>query len=165
MIRTTLSKSYIKRTIRPLYGWHQATAVHVSLDPAWDRSVDIWPGFVMALNGPQQVTLIGSDVQPFGLCAHYIGGDGIDELLDQGINQMAVWVLGGPDAQFEVLSPAFDTSLTYAVGDLLYGSNSGATRGKLANSTSSTEGTKPIARVVQVNSATKLTIGGLFGTV
>lgn len=167
MLRTKLGSEYLKRTIRPLYGWTQATPVHVTLDPAWDRSVNIWPGMAMKMNGFNQVTLVGTSQtdQVFGLSALYIGGDSIDEVLDQGVNAMAVWVFGGPDAQFEILAPAFDNTATYNVGDLLYAYISGANRGKLVNGSGGTIGTKPLAKVIGVNSANKLTIGGLEGTV
>lgn len=46
MIRVPLDKAHEQRTLRPLYGWTQATPKHVFLDPEWDRSVDIFPGMV-----------------------------------------------------------------------------------------------------------------------
>jgi hypothetical protein len=175
MLRTRLNNSYIKRTIRPLYGWTQATPQSVFLDPSWDRSTPIYPGMVMTKTVGDMVTLAGAGSSaggvgtaannvPFGLCANYIGGDGIDELLDVGMNVMACWVLT-PDAQFEILAPAFDTTVSWSsldAGDgtevLLYASNASTKYGKLTNVSA---GGGAVARLVKVNSATKLTIAGV----
>lgn len=79
---------------------------------------------------------------------------------------MAVWVLA-PDAEFEVLSPAFDDSLgTWTeVGDgtekLIYAQTTGATRGKLVPAGTAGASALPIARLLKVNSPSKITIGGL----
>lgn len=170
MIRVPLSKAYIKRTIRPLYGWAQATPKSCYLDPAWDRSVDIWPGMVMSRTSGENYTLIGgSPMTPSGLCALYIGGDGIDEVLDAGINVLGVWVLG-PDAEFEVLSPAFDTGVAWTdpgngTDVLVHAQTAGANRGKLVPAGTAGASTAPVARLLKVNSATKITVGGLRGTV
>jgi hypothetical protein len=167
MLRTRLAKSYIKRTIRPLYGWTQATPKSCFLDPAWDRSVNIFPGMVMMKTAGENVTLINGTGLPYGLSGLYVGGDGIDEPLDAGINAFAVWVLG-PDAEFEILAPAFDTTsiggLTPASNgteDLLYAGTTGATRGMLVASGASGASAKPVCRLLKVNSPTKITIGGL----
>lgn len=165
MIRTRLNQSYIKRTIRPLYGWTQATPASCFLDPAWDRSIPIWPGMVMAKGVGENVTLIGGTSHaPYGLAALYVGGDGIDEPLDVGINAFAVWKLA-PDAEFEILAPAFDTSATFTdtanTETLLYAGTTGANRGKLVPSGTSGATTAPVARLLKVNSATKITIGGI----
>lgn len=53
---------------------------------------------------------------PAGLCAQYIGGDDLDELLTQGTNALACWVLGG-DSEFEVDAPAFDPTCNWATAD------------------------------------------------
>lgn len=173
MLRTRISKSYIKRTIRPLYGWTQATPKSCFLDSAWDRSVAIWPGMVFEKTSGENVTLISAaGHQPYGLGALYVGGDEIDEVLDSGINAFAVWVLG-PDAEFEVLAPAFDTGSTWTdPGDgtlvKVHAIVDGANRGKLAPAGQAGRGTlstNPVARLLKVNSATKITIGGLTGTV
>lgn len=166
MIRTTLAKAYIKRTIRPLYGWTQATPKSCYLDPAWDRSVAIWPGMVMMKTLGEQYTLLNGTGVPAGLSGLYVGGDGVDEPLEVGINAFAVWVLG-PDAEFEILAPAFDTGATWTdPGDgtdlLVYGSTTGANRGKLVPAGGSGAGSHPVARLIAVNSATKITIGGLM---
>lgn len=168
MLRTTLAKAYIKRTIRPLYGWTQTTPKAVYLDSAWDRSVAIYPGMGMMRTTGDNVTLLDGTGYPYGLSALYIGGDGIDEVLDQGVNAMAVWVLG-PDAEFEVLAPAFLTSdnwtePTDGTTKLVHVSTSGASRGKLVPAGGTNASSRPIARLIKTNSATKITIGGLVGT-
>lgn len=181
MIRTYLSNDYVKRTIRPLYSWTQATPKPCFLDPAWTRAIPIWPGMGFIRSGGDLVTLAGSTTaqmgsgktmnatvigQPvYGLGALYVGGDGIDELLYAGINAFAVWVLG-PDAEFEILAPAFDATQTWTdptdgtgssiVGVSITGSNQGMLVPWVAASTSA-----PVARLLKVNSSTKITIGGL----
>ena len=165
MLRTTMNKAYIKRTIRPLYGWTQTTPKSVFLDPAWDRSVAIWPGMAFMRTSGENVSLLNGTGVPYGLGALYVGGDGIDEVLDSGINAFAVWVLG-PDAEFEILAPAFDNTATWTdPGDgtevLIYASTTGANRGKLVPSGGAGAGTQPIARLLKVNSSTKITIGGV----
>ncbi len=165
MLRTRMATSYIKRTIRPLYGWTQSTPASCFLDPAWDRSVNIWPGMVFMRTSGENVTLLNATGVPYGLGALYVGGDGIDEPLDAGINAFAVWKLA-PDAEFEVLAPAFDTTATWTdPGDgtelLIYGQTAGANRGKLVPAGTSGASAQPVARLLKVNSATKITIGGL----
>lgn len=169
MIRTTLAKAHIKRTFRILYGWTQATPKDVKLDPAWDRSVDIWPGMVAMQTAGDNHTLIDGTGFPAGFFGLFIGGDGIDEVLETGINALAVWVLG-PDAEAEILAPAFDADLTWTDPSngtdlLVHAQTTGATRGKLVPSGTSGASTRPVARLIKVNSASKITIGGLRGTV
>jgi len=165
MLRVKANNSYIKRTIRELYGFHQATPKSVYLDAAWDRSVAIYPGMVMSRTLGENVTLYGASPLnvAYGLADLYVGGDGIDEPLDVGLNVFAVWVLNR-DAEFEILAPAFDTTATFTdTGDgtevLLTALTTGAGRGKLTP-TGANSG-NAIARLLKVNSATKITIGGL----
>lgn len=165
MLRTRMATSYIKRTIRPLYGWTQSTPKSCFLDPAWDRSVQIWPGMVFMRTSGENVTLINGTGVPYGLGGLYVGGDGIDEPLDAGINTFAVWVLD-PDAEFEILAPAFDTTATWTdPGDgteaLIYAQTTGANRGKLVPAGTTGASAQPVARLLKVNSATKITVGGL----
>lgn len=167
MLRTRLAKSYIKRTIRPLYGWTQTTPKSVFLDPAWDRSVPMFPGMVYMKTAGENVAPINATGVPYGLGALYVGGDGIDEVLDAGINAFSVWVLG-PDAEFEILAPAFDVvsigGLVPAADgteDLLYAGTAGATRGQLVAAGAAGASAEPVARLLKVNSPTKITIGGL----
>jgi hypothetical protein len=207
MIRTYLANDYIKRTIRPLYSWTQATPKPAFLDPRWTRSVPIWPGMGFIRTGGDLVTLAGANGTQmggsgafygtatsfgstsaavnsypcYGLGALYVGGDGVDELLYAGINAFAVWVLA-PDAEFEILAPAFDPTQTWtdppATGSganpgaaligvaLQSGANgtgllAGTLQGQLVPWVSSTSVSAPIARLLKVNSTTKITIGGL----
>jgi len=165
VLRTRMATSYIKRTIRPLYGWTQATPASCFLDPNWDRSVNIWPGMVFMRTAGENVTLINGTGVPYGLGGLYVGGDGIDEPLDAGINTFAVWKLA-PDAEFEILAPAFDPTATWTdPGDgteaLIYAQTAGANRGKLVPAGTAGASAQPVARLLKVNSATKITIGGL----
>lgn len=192
MIRTYLSNDYVKRTIRPLFAWTQATPKPCFLDPAWTRAIPIWPGMGFmrtggdlvapvganstqmggktmtgSANGGGGTTLASAAILPvYGLGALYVGGDGIDELLYAGINAFAVWVLG-PDAEFEVLAPAFDATATWTdptdgSGSALVGvSTATSNQGMLVPWSSSTTISSPVARLLKVNSSTKLTIGGL----
>lgn len=167
MLRTPLAKAYIKRTIRPNYGWTQATPKSCFLDPAWDRSVNIWPGMCMMKTSGENYTLLNGTGVPAGLCGLYIGGDGIDEVADQGVNALAVWVLG-PDAEFEVIAPAFDASLSWTdPGNgtelMVHASTTGANRGKLVPAGAANASTAPVARLIKVVSASKIIIGGLAG--
>lgn len=170
MIRVRAANAHIKRTIRPTYAWTQATPKSVFLDPAWNRSVLIYPGMVLMRTSGEQVSLVGATTSiPYGLAADYVGGDGFDPLLDVGLNATAVWVLGA-DAEFEILAPAFDDTQAWTdPGDgtekLIYAAATGTGRGKLALTTNGAAvtaiTTTPVARLLKVNSPSKITIGGL----
>jgi hypothetical protein len=171
MLRVPLTKAWIKRTLRVKYGWVQTTPKDVKVDPAWDRSVAIYPGMVAMKTKGDLVSLVGgaaATVVPYGLFGEYIGGDGLDEPLARGVNSTAVWVLG-PDAEFEVLSPAFDTGATWtdpADGTvrLIHTYVDGANRGKMAPAGTTGRGTlttKPIAKLIRVDSAAMIVVGGL----
>ncbi len=168
MIRTTLNKAWIHRTLRGLYMFTQATPKAVYLDPAWDRSVAIYPGMVAMKTSGDNVTLIGGSGLPLGLFGEYIGGDAIDEPGESGVNATAVWVFNS-DAEFEVLSPAFDTGATWAdPGDgtvkLVHAYTDGVRRGKLAPAGQTGRGTltaKPVARLIRIDSSTQIVVGGL----
>ena len=161
-----MANSWLKRTCRPLLGWTQTTPKSCFLDPAWDRSVAIWPGMAMMKTSGDNYTLLNGTGVPAGLCGLYIGGDGIDEVLDAGVNALAVWVMD-PDAEFEILAPAFDTNATWTdPGDgtelLIHASTTGANRGKLVPAGAANASAQPVARLMKVNSASKITIGGLL---
>lgn len=188
MLRTKLATAYLKRTIRVNYGWTQATPKSGYLDPAWDRSVPIWPGMAMMKTAGQNYTLINATGTPAGLMGLYVGGDGIDEPADVGVNAIGVWVMD-PDAEFEILAPAFDASLTWTdPGDgtaaLVYAYTANLTggafaginglggalgtkglRGQLCTAAGTGKTAQPVGRLISVNSATSITIGGLYGTV
>lgn len=165
MLRTPLSKAYVKRTIRPLYAWTQSTPKSCFLDPAWDRSTPVYPGMVFMKTSGENYTLINGTGVPAGLGGLYVGGDGIDEVADQGINAFAVWVLG-PDAEFEILAPAFDTTQSWVdpgtgVDTLVYAQTAGANRGKLVPAGTVGASAVPVARLMKVVSASKIIVGGL----
>jgi hypothetical protein len=176
MFRTSLELNYVKRPFRPLYGWTQATPKSGFLDPTWNRSVPIYPGMVVTKTTGNNYTLLGaaSDATkanqvPAGHIGQFVGGYGIDELLEAGINAIAVWVLG-PDAEFEVLAPAFDVTQSWAdPGDgttvLVYASTGGSNQGQLVLSSDPNASGVPVARLIQVESSTSLIIAGLNGRV
>lgn len=168
VLRVSMQKAWIHRTFRPLYGWTQMTPKAQLLDPLWDRSVQIYPGMCAMKTAGDKVTLINATGEPMGLFGEYVGGDGIDEPLLRGVNALGVWVLGN-QAEAEVLAPAFDTGATWAdPGDgtvrLVYAYTDGVNRGKLAPAGQVGRGTlstKPVARLIKVDSASKIIVGGL----
>ena len=166
MIKVPLALAYIKRSLRPLYANTQATPKSVFLDPAWDHSVDIYPGMATIKQTGQQVTLpSASGDKIYGLANFYEAPIlGIKEITDQGINATSIWVMD-PDAEFNVDSPAFDASLSWTDGALVTAYYTGAKRGQLAVSGTANTQTQAFARVLSVNSPTSITIGGLQGTV
>lgn len=169
MIHTTIDRAWIKRTIRPLYGWDQMTPKGMYLDPLWDRSVAIYPGMCAMKGVGELVTLIDATGHPYGLFGNYIGGDSIDEVLESGVNACGVWVMG-PDAEVEILAPAFDTGVAWTEPTdgtikLVHAYESGANRGKLCPAGTALDTTRPIGRLLKVVSANKIIIGGLSGTV
>ena len=180
MFRTNLATNYLKRTFRPLYGWTQATPKSGYLDPAWGRTVALYPGFALTKT-------VGNNYVPLGTanssgnkaaqtCAgflgQWVGGAGIDELLESGVNALSVWTLG-PDAEFEVLAPAFDAvtggdwatadvagndgvdTLIYAYVDTVPGQLA------LAAGSAGTISVHPVARLIQVESTNSIIIAGL----
>jgi hypothetical protein len=165
MLRVPLDKAHIRRTIRPLYGWSQATPKSCFLDPAWDRSVDIYPGMAMMRTSGENYSLLNGTGVPAGLSGLYVGGDGVDEVRDVGINVFAVWVLAD-DAEFEILAPAFDTSVSWVdpgngTDVLVHAHTAGANRGKLVPAGTVGASGAPVARLIKVSSASKIIIGGL----
>jgi hypothetical protein len=168
MIKVPLALAYIKRTIRPLYANTQATPKSVFLDPAYVASTpDIYPGMAMKKTTGQNVLPVAaSGDKVYGLANFYeAAAYGITEITNQGINATSVWVLG-PDAEFQVLAPAFDTTQTWTDGALVTAIATGANQGKLAPvGGTGTLVTQAFARVLSVDSPTQITIGGLSGTV
>lgn len=174
MIRTTLDKAYIKRTLRELYSHSASTAVDCVLDPDWDRSVDIYPGMVAmnaataASGASDVVTLIDATGSPYGLFGVYIAPVyGIDEVADSGINAVPVWKLTA-GSEFEILAPAFDTTETWTFPTdgtpLLAHAATGATtstQGTLVPAGGTDASTAPVARVLSRPSTDRLIITGL----
>lgn len=161
MLRVRPNNMHIKRTIRPLYGSTQATPASTFLDPAHDHSNPKWPGFAVVKGEGELVgypTAAGD--LPYGLAALYVGGDGVNEVLETGVNVFAVWKLAA-DAEFEVLAPAFDEEEAWVDGELVYAATDAPNAGRLVPDAYATHTTAPIARVLKVVSSTKLIIGGL----
>lgn len=118
-----------KRTLRPLYAQHQATPYGGFLSSSWTKSVDIYPGMVMAKLVGENFTLAGTAsgggvlpttaglIRGFGLsalfCAPTLGVDETQYPHDSSLNVFTVWQ-GGPDATFEILDPAFATSQSWS---------------------------------------------------
>lgn len=110
MFRVTQANPAQKRTLRPVYATHQATAYAGFLDPAWGRTFDIVPGTVMCRKSGEIFTPFtgAGNQKPFGLSALFVAPSlGIDEVTSTGSNNFTVWV-GGEQAVFEVLAPGFD---------------------------------------------------------
>jgi hypothetical protein len=172
LLKVPLSLVYTKRSCRPKYANTQATPKQVFLDPAW-TGVDIYPGMALVKQAGQQVTLAAAATdRVYGLAAFYEAPVlGIKEITDQGINATAAWVLG-PDAEFEVDSPAFDATLTWtdpaSAGQptliSAYTSAAGAKQGQLCPAGTANSLTLPFARLLEVRSATTIVVGGLNGT-
>lgn len=103
----------VKRTIRPLYAQTSATTYGGFLDPNFNKGAnEILPGEVVTkLAGETFTTPTADTHEPFGLSDLFVSqAQGIDESLPSGT--VTVWV-GGKDAVFEVLAPAFDTTATW----------------------------------------------------
>lgn len=175
MLRVTLNNAQAKRTIRPLYAFSQSTPKAVFLDPAWNSVVPIYAGMAMAKTIGDSVTLVGDGTTgpevAYGLAAFMEGVPNVEsEISNQGgVNACAVWVLA-PDAEFEVLAPAMDSTATWVdpgtgFPPLVYAYTTTAKRGQLCPVGAGTPGTniteKPVARLLKINSSTKITIGGL----
>ena len=165
MLRTTINKAYIQRPIRPLYGMTQATPKAAFLDPDVVIPVPVFPGMAMRQTGGDTYTLCFEDAHlAAGLSALYIGGDDIDEPADSGVNALAVWVLA-PDAEFEILSDAFAGDWSGALPESLVhfaGDAAADDRGKLVPDTYVNRSTLPVARLISVESASKIIVGGLL---
>jgi hypothetical protein len=130
MFRPTVANPAQKRTLRPIYAQHQATTYGGFLDPSWGRTFDILPGTVMSRLTAEIFTpfttgsagtsasatpvLPSANAKPFGLAALFVAPNlGIDEVTATGTNLFTVWN-GGPDAVFEILSPAFDLNANWS---------------------------------------------------
>lgn len=114
------------RTIKPLYAKTQATNQSMTLDPTFTAaSGDILPGCVMSYLGNGVVTLCDGTKAPYGLADSFCApGMNIDEVRENGLNLMGVWV-GGEDSQFAIYPPAYDTAAgwTAEIANLKAGKN------------------------------------------
>ena len=153
MFMVPISNPHLKRTIRPLYAHHQATAWAGFLDPERDTSVEIVPGTVMVRKEGEVFAPYTGEGVPFGLSAFFASPTlGVDEVTDSGSNTFTVWV-GDGTALFEVLSPAFDKdNVVPTEGTTLL---TGNTEGKLT--TDGATAANAIAELIEA-SATKITV-------
>jgi hypothetical protein len=106
-----------KRTIRAIYANTQATPWAGYLDPAWDKSKDIFPGSVMARTTREQFTLFtgATNQTPVGLSALWMAPQyGIDEVTPTGTNNFSVWIFDS-QGMFEILAPAFDAAANWTL--------------------------------------------------
>lgn len=172
MLRVSMANKDQKSTFRPLYANTQATPLDVLLDPAWDSSVDIYPGMALMKTTGKMATLLNGTGVPLGHAGFFEAPKiGMTMVTNQGVNAAVCWVLG-PDAQFEVLAPAFDTAVPWVdpgngTFQLITAYTSGPKRGQLCpvGTTDATNNpsTTSIARLISVVSAQKIIIGGLQG--
>jgi hypothetical protein len=124
MFRVTPANPAQKRTLRPVYATHQATAWAGFLDPTWGRTSDIVPGTVMARKEGEVFTVFtgAAGQKPFGLSALFVAPSlSIDEVIGTGSNNFTVWV-GGEQAVFEILAPGFDTTANWNAAKVSNGS-------------------------------------------
>ena len=161
MFTVPASNPHLKRTIRPLYAHHQATAWAGFLDPAYDGTVEILPGTVMARinvdgqGGEVFTPYTGDEGQvPFGLSAFFVSSTaGVNEVTDSGSNTFTCWV-GDGTALFEVLAPAFDAANVVATDGttLLTGNSDGLL------TTVGATAANAIAELIEVVSDSKITV-------
>lgn len=150
-----------KRTIRPLYAWHQATPYAAFLDAAVPTTTLIYPGMVATKTTGEQMAVCNATTIPFGLFANFING-AMDEL--GGGTEIGVW-RGGPDATFEILAGPVAgtetplasvtwTSLNATAGGVALFSDA---NGRITNA--GVTGTNPrVARLVEAVSNAKIII-------
>lgn len=170
--RLPLSQVGLKRTIASLY-MYAGVPQSYTFDPEW-AGVDIYPGMVMALAGDGVVTLCDgtATVSPLGFSAAFVAPSiGVDEVTTDPTREMGVWV-GGSDALFSILAPAFDTTQSWAVpsdgSEVLLVAGSGVDNmGKLCpvvDSDDSTSGyevlalANVVAKLISVPSATEIIV-------
>lgn len=151
-----------KRTIRPLYAWHQATPYAAFLDTTSVAAATIvYPGQVATKTTGEQMGVCTATTVPFGLFANFIHGD-MDEI-GSG-TEIGIW-RGGPDATFEVLAGPSSTETPLAPGVVWTSLNATAggvtlysdANGRLTNS--GTPGTNfRVARLVEAVSNSKIVV-------
>lgn len=151
-----------KRTIRPLYAWHQATPYACFLDTtAVVAATVVYPGQVASKTTGEQMTVSTATTAPFGLFANFIHGD-MDEI--GAGTEIGVW-RGGPDATFEILAgpSSTETPLAPAVSWVPLNATAGGVvlysdaNGRLTNV--GTPGTNfRVARLVEAVSNAKIVV-------
>lgn len=113
-IRTNLANVNLKRTCASLY-MNAASPQAYALDA--NETTDIYPGMVAMIHADGEVKVcsgLAGDF-PLGLFANFAVDGVADEITTDPQRMTGVWV-GGADAQYSILSPAFDTNATWAVG-------------------------------------------------
>lgn len=123
MFRPPASNPALKRPLRPLYAQHQATTYGGFLDPSWNRSFDIYPGTVMCRLSKEIFTPYtgAGNQKPYGLSALFVAPQlGVDEVTATSTNLFTVWV-GGEQAVFEILAPAFDATANWTSANVTDG--------------------------------------------
>lgn len=158
----SLSRLTQKRTIRPLYAWHQATPYAAFLDTgAVAAATVVYPGQVASKTTGEQMEVANATKIPFGLFANFIHG-----LMDEigSGTEIGVW-RGGPDATFEILAGPNSTETPLTPGIIWVNSNAtpgGVTLYSDANgriTTTGTPGTNPrVARLVEAVSNSKIVV-------
>jgi hypothetical protein len=154
----SLSRLTQKRTIRPLYAWHQATPYACFLDTtAVPLATVVYPGQVATKTTGEQMGLSNATALPFGLFANFIHG-AMDEI-GSG-TEIGVW-RGGPDATFEILAgPSASESPLAAVTWVSLNATAGGValfsdaNGRLTN----VAGTYRAARLVEAVSNAKIIV-------
>lgn len=163
MYKVPLLQVTQKRTIRPLT---LAVPYPGFLDPTWARGTEIYPGMVITKLANEVFTLASSNTtKPFGLSALFVAPLlGIDEVRNSGTNNFPVWE-GDSTATFEILAPAFDTSVSWTqagdgsrvmLGHTLTAHAQGA--GKLSPLGGANVSTSAVAELVSVAGTTKITV-------
>lgn len=152
------SRLHEKRTIRPLYAWHQATPYACFLDDAAVGTTVVYPGMVASKTTGELMKICNGTEVPFGLFNNFINGD-MDELGES--TEISVW-RGGPDATFEVLAgpSATETPLDPGVTwTTLNATAGGVALGSDANGRLTNSSPDPIAaRLVEAVSNAKIII-------
>lgn len=115
-IYTNIAHMHQSRSLKPRYGYSQATPQAVTLKADYDFTKgDIYPGTVMTRLANNTVTVCGGTTAPAGLSGSWAAPTfGIDEVRGRGGSyDMSLWVLG-PDAVMAVTAPAFDSAADWA---------------------------------------------------
>lgn len=152
--RVTMANVGAHRTCRPVYEQYQATPYPIFLDATETR--DVYSGMALSRTGEDTVKLYdgtSATARPFGL-AVLDRNAVINDMEGLSSVPFSVW-LGGPNAFFEIASPAFDATATWSVPTdgsrkLVYATSTG----KL---TTVVDG-EPFAELIDVVSATKIII-------
>ena len=114
-IYTNIEHMHQSRTLKPRYGYSQATPQAVTLKADYDFTKgDIYPGTVMTRLANNTVTVCDGTNAPAGLSGSWAAPTfGIDEVRGRGGSyDMSLWVLG-PDSVMAASKPAFDATANW----------------------------------------------------